>query len=141
PLAGEHRAPGPLEVVRVELAKLFAQLPVRVVATVCLLAPFAFAAVLRVQSAVPADTLFGRWVHVSGFALPLVVLGFAGSWGFPVLAGLVAGDVFSGEDRHDTWKTLLTRSCGRRSIFVGKTVAAAACAVGMVALLALSSLA
>jgi ABC-2 type transport system permease protein len=141
PLAVEASRPGAAQVVRVELGKLAGQLPIRVVAAVVVLAPFAVAAVLKAQGAVPADTLFGRWVHTSGFALPLVVLGFAGSWGFPVLAGLVAGDVFAGEDRHDTWKLLLTRSCGRGEIFVGKTLAAAACAVVMVAALALSSVA
>ena len=141
-LAVDHAAsaPGVGQVLRVELGKLTAQTPARLAAAICLLAPFALGALLAVQSAVPADTLFGRWVHTSGFALPLVVLGFAGSWGFPVLAGVVAGDVFAGEDRHDTWKTLLTRSCDRRSVFVGKTVAAAGYTALMVALLALSSL-
>jgi ABC-2 type transport system permease protein len=133
--------PGAAQVVRVELSKLAGQLPTRVLAAVAALGPFAVAAVLKAQGAVPADTLFGRWVHTSGFALPLVVLGFAGSWGFPVLAGLVAGDVFAGEDRHDTWKLLLTRSCSRADVFVGKTLAAAACAVATVAALALSSVA
>ena len=137
----EVKPPGAAQVVRVELSKLAGQLPTRVVAAVVVLAPFAVAGVLKAQGAVPADTLFGRWVHTSGFALPLVVLGFAGSWGFPVLAGLVAGDVFAGEDRHDTWKLLLTRSCSRGEIFVGKTLAAATCAVLMVCALALSSLA
>ena len=137
----EVKPPGAAQVVRVELSKLAGKLPTRVVAAVVVLAPFAVAGVLKARDAVPADTLFGRWVHTSGFALPLVVLGFAGSWGFPVLAGLVAGDVFAGEDRHDTWKLLLTRSCSRGEIFVGKTLAAATCAVLMVCALALSSLA
>jgi ABC-2 type transport system permease protein len=141
-LALEHgsAAPGVAQVARVELAKLAAQTPARLAAAICVLAPFAFGAVLAVQSAVPADTLFGRWVHASGFALPLVVLGFAGSWGFPVLAGVVAGDVFAGEDRHDTWKTLLTRSSDRRAVFAGKTLAAVGCTALMVTLLAVSSL-
>jgi ABC-2 type transport system permease protein len=126
---------------RVELAKIAAQMPARVAAVVCLVGPFVFVAALRLQSAVPADTLFGRWVHTSGFAVPLVVLGFTGSWGFPVLASLVAGDLFAGEDRHDTWKTILTRSCSRGQIFAGKVFAAATCLVAVVTLLAASSLA
>ena len=39
--------------------------------------------------------------------------GSAGSWGLPLIAGVLAGDVFSSEDRHGTWKTVLTRSCTR----------------------------
>ena len=85
--------------------------------------------------------MFGVWVHSSGFAIPLVVLAFAGSWGFPVLAGVLAGDIFSAEDRYGTWKTLLTRSCRRRELFAGKVLAAATFSVGLIALLAASSLA
>jgi len=133
--------PGVREILGVELDKLVSQRPAQVVAAVCVLGPVAFAIVARAQSAVPADTLFGRWIHTSGFALPLVVLGFAGAWGFPVLAGLVGGDMFAGEDRHGTWKTVLTRSCDRRTLFAGKTLAASGYAVLMLAVLALSSVA
>jgi len=127
-------------VSRSERRKLAAQTPARLLALVCLLGPFAFAAVLGLQSGVPADTLFGVWVHTSGFAVSLVVLGFAGSWGFPVIAGVLAGDLFSAEDRHGTWKTLLTRSCSRWDVFAGKVLAAAMFGAAMVAITALSSL-
>jgi len=89
----------------------------------------------------PSDTIFGVWVHSSGFAIPLVVLAFAGSWGFPVLAGVLAGDIFSAEDRYGTWKTVLTRSCRRQELFVGKVLAAATFSAGLVVLLAVSSVA
>jgi ABC-2 type transport system permease protein len=125
---------------RAERRKLATQLPTRLVALVCALGPLAFSLILKVQSNVPADTLFGRWVHQSGFAIPMVVLTFAGSWGFPVLAGVLAGDIFSAEDRHGTWKTVLTRSCGRQDVFAGKVLAAATFSVAMVALTAISSL-
>lgn len=124
-----------------ELEKLTAQFRTRFAALVCLLGPVAFAAGLKVSSTVPADTLFGRWVHSSGAAVPLVVLGFAGSWGFPLVTCLVAGDIFSAEDHYQTWSGLLTRSVGRRSIFGGKVLAACTYAVAAVVLLALSSLA
>jgi ABC-2 type transport system permease protein len=114
-----------LDVFAAERRKLLAQLPIRLLFLVCALAPFAFAGVLEIQSGSPADTLFGVWVHSSGFAVSLVVLGFSGSWGFPLIAGIVAGDIFSAEDRHGTWKTVLTRSATRRDVFVGKVVAAA----------------
>src|SRR5204862_239578 len=104
------------------------------------LAPFLFAIALRIQTAVPADTLFGIWVHASGFAVPLVALGFVTSWAFPVLISLVAGDIFASEDRYGTWKTVLTRSCTRRDVFAGKVLAAATWSVLVVVLLAVSGL-
>src|SRR3954452_5229450 len=111
-------------VYRVEVAKIRAQLLPRAAALICLLAPFAFAIFINTQSSVPADSLFGRGVQSSGFAIPFVLLGFAGIAGFPLIASVVAGDIFSSEDRQSTWKTVLTRSCSRGQIFVGKTLAA-----------------
>jgi len=127
-------------VFRAERRKLMAQVPVRVLALACVLGPFAFAAVLKLQNGVPADTLFGVWVHSSGFAIALVVLGFGGSWGFPVIAGVLAGDLFSSEDRHGTWKSVLTRSALREDVFAGKALAAGAFATALLALAAVSSL-
>ena len=91
-----------------------AQLTTRILILVCAIGPLAFAVILKVQSGTPSDALFGVWVHSSGFAISLVILGFAGSWGFPIIAGVLAGDLFSSEDRHGTWKTILTRSCTPR---------------------------
>jgi ABC-2 type transport system permease protein len=125
---------------KAERRKLQAQLSVRLLALVCVLGPFAFAGVLSTQSASPADTLFGVWVHSSGFAIPLVVLGFAGAWGFPLVAGIVAGDLFSAEDRHGTWKTVLTRSRTRSQLFAGKLLAAATFTVALATLAGVSSL-
>jgi len=128
-------------VYRIELRKLANQISTRAAAIACCLGPFGFALILALQSSVPSDTLFGRWVHTSGFALSLVVLSFAGSYGLPILAGVLAGDIFSAEDRYDTWKTVLTRSCSRQSIFIGKALAAGSVSAAMVLLLAVSSLA
>lgn len=122
-----------------ELQKLFAQLTTRLLALVAVLGPFAFAAVLKVQSGTPSDALFGAWVHSSGFATSLVILGFAGSWGFPILAGVLAGDLFASEDRHGTWKTILTRSCTREDVFAAKLLAAGSLAACLSALLAAAS--
>src|SRR4029079_8313254 len=79
-----------------------------------------------IQSSLPEDTLFGRGVKETGLATPLVVLGFAALWAFPVLTSSVAGDLFSAEDRDRTWPTLFTRSCGRAEVFAGKVIVAAA---------------
>ena len=126
---------------RAERRKLATQLATRLLALLCILGPFAFAGVLKIQTGSPADTLFGVWVHSSGFALSLVVLSFCGAWGFPVLAGVLAGDIFASEDRYGTWKMVLTRSSTRRSLFAGKLLAAMTFSVGLLLLLAISSLA
>jgi ABC-2 type transport system permease protein len=122
-----------------ELRKLRAQLPVRAAFVVCLLGPVLLGVVLAAQSGLPKDTLFGRHVHESGYALPLVILGFAGTWGFPLLAGICAGDVFSSEDNHRTWPLLATRSRSRSEMFSGKVLAASAVAVGLLGVVAFSS--
>ncbi len=111
-------------VAHVELSKLAAQSKVWVTLGACVAGPFAFVFGVKLQSNLPEDTLFGRWVNASGFAVPLVVLGFAASWALPVVTSIVSGDLFSSEDRYGTWPTLLTRSRTRGEIFAGKTLAA-----------------
>ena len=125
---------------RAERRKLVARLPLRLLIVLCLLGPFAFGVLLRVQSGTPTDALFGVWVHTSGFAVSLVVLGFAANWGFPIVAGVLAGDLFAAEDRLGTWPTILTRSRSLEELFAGKVLAAGAFALGLGVLLAASSL-
>jgi ABC-2 type transport system permease protein len=129
-----------MSVVRAELFKLVEQSRVRVLVIVCLLGPLLVAFVLDRQSGLPKDTLFGRHVHESGYALPLVILGFAGTWGFPLLTSLVAGDIFSSEDGHGTWPALLSRSRTRAQVFTGKVLASALVAAGLLAVTAMTSL-
>jgi ABC-2 type transport system permease protein len=117
--------PGVVAAVRVEIAKLSSQVALRIVFALCVIVPAVFAIVMRVASSRPADTLFGRWAGTSGFATSLTMLNWAAAYGVPLLAGLFAGDMFAGEDRHDTWKTILTRSTSRARLFVGKALAAA----------------
>jgi ABC-2 type transport system permease protein len=131
---------GVRDAYRTEVHKLMAQLSTRMLMLVCAFGPFAFAAILKVQSGTPSDALFGVWVHSSGFAISLVILGFAGSWGFPIVAGVLAGDLFSSEDRYGTWKTILTRSCTREDVFAGKLLAVGTFAVGLTLMLAASGL-
>jgi len=128
-------------VVGVECAKLLSQINVRILLIACVASPFMFAAAMRVQSNVPADTLFGRGIAESGFALPLVVLGFAALWIFPAVASLVGGDLFAAEDRYGTWPTVLTRSRSRTELFAGKVVTAFAFSALAVTALAVSSVA
>ena len=140
PALVSRSAPGWVVMWRVELAKMSAQLRVRVVVAGCLVAPVLFVIAESVQSAVPADTIFGRWVHESGFAVPLVILGVAGQWALPVAIGVVAGDICSEEHRLRTWSLLLTRSRSRSEILIGKTLGAATYTVAITALLGLSSI-
>jgi ABC-2 type transport system permease protein len=136
-----RRHAGVWHVYRAERRKLATQLATRLLAVISVLGPFAFAGVLKIQTGSPADTLFGVWVHSSGFALSLVVLAFCGAWGFPVVAGVLAGDIFASEDRYGTWKMVLTRSSTRRDLFAGKVLAAGTFAIGLLLLLMISSLA
>ncbi len=123
-----------------ELLKLSAQAVLRLILVLAVVGPFAFAGLLRLQSSTPSDAIFGVYVHDSGFAISLVVLSFAGNWGVPIIAGLVAGDMFSGEDRHNTWKTILTRSCSLGDLFAAKVAAAMTVVTGLVLIAATASI-
>lgn len=139
-LARTARGRGVAVVWRLELAKLARLVRVQVVALACLAGPLLAAAAVTASGAVPADTLFGQWLHESGFALPLVVLSFAGQWLLPLLASVVAGDIFAAEDHLGTWKTILTRSRSRGQLFAGKVAAAVTYGAGVLVLLAGSAL-
>jgi ABC-2 type transport system permease protein len=108
---------------RFELVKLLSQWRVRLLIVACWLAPAAFVAVVSRQASLPVDTLFGRWMHATGWAGPLVLLGFSGSWALPLLTSLIAGDVFASEDRLGTWRHLLVAVRSPRRIFVSKALA------------------
>jgi ABC-2 type transport system permease protein len=114
-------------------------LRVRLVLVTCLLGPFLVAGAITLESALPQDTLFGQWLHESGYALPMVVLAFAGQWLLPLLAAVVAGDIFSAEDHFGTWKTVLSRSCSRGQVFAGKVLAAGTYTLFVLVVLAVSS--
>jgi ABC-2 type transport system permease protein len=119
--------PGVGVAVRIEVSKLVSQWPLRAALVLCVVVPAGFAIMSRVESSHPTDTLFGRWSGTTGYATSLTVLTWAAAWGVPLLAGLFAGDIFSSEDRHGTWKTVLTRSMTRTRLFAGKAVAASLC--------------
>ena len=108
---------------RFELVKLLAQWRVRVLILACWIGPGLAVAAVSQQSSLPADTFFGRWMHSTGWAGVLVVLGFAGSWALPLLTSVVAGDVFSLEDRLGTWRHLLVAVRSPSRIFIAKALA------------------
>jgi ABC-2 type transport system permease protein len=124
----------------VEIQKLLLQTKVRVVALVLLLAPWVFILLVLHQDRLPLETLYGRYLKVTGFATPMVVLVSAAQWVFPLLASFVSGDIFAAEDNHGTFKTVLTRSASRNATFWGKTLAALLATVALVLLLGASAL-
>ncbi|MFD7880499.1 ABC transporter permease, partial [Streptomyces sp. NPDC059766] len=92
--AGDGDGPGRIRAVpvvrgfRFELVKLFAQWRIRLLVLACWIAPALFVAAVSRQSTLPSDTLFGRWMHATGWAGPLVMLGFAGTWALPLLTSV-----------------------------------------------------
>lgn len=108
---------------RFELVKLLAQWRIRLLILACWIGPALAVIVVSGSGNLPSDTLFGREMHATGWAGALVVLSFAGSWFFPLLTSVVAGDVFSAEDRLGTWRHLLVAVRSTRRIFVAKALA------------------
>jgi ABC-2 type transport system permease protein len=124
--AGDALAPRPVSVARAfrfELVKQLAQWRARLLILACWIGPALAVIVVSGQGTLPSDTLFGREMHATGWAGALVVLSFAGSWFFPLLTSVVAGDVFSAEDRLGTWRHLLVAVRSPRRIFLAKTLA------------------
>jgi ABC-2 type transport system permease protein len=124
---------------RFELVKLFATWRIRLLVLACWLAPAVFVAAVSQQSSLPVDTLFGRWMNATGWAGPLVMLGFAGTYALPLLTSVVAGDVFAAEDRLGTWRHLLVAVRSTRRIFAAKALASLTVIVLLVAGMAVSS--
>jgi ABC-2 type transport system permease protein len=124
---------------RFELVKLVSQWRIRLLVIACWVAPALFVAVVSQQSSLPVDTLFGRLMHATGWAGPLVMLGFAGTWALPLLTSLVAGDVFAAEDRLGTWRHLLVAVRSPRRIFAAKALASLTVILLLVVGLACSS--
>jgi len=134
--ATARRRPSLLDAIRWEMTKLGAQARARWTLFVCLVAPIAIVLVINAQQRPPKDSLYGRYIHHSGFAVVLLVLGFAAQWVFPLLTALVAGDIFASEDQHGTWKTVLTRSASRGQLFWAKTITALAFSTAVLLVLA-----
>jgi ABC-2 type transport system permease protein len=138
-----HTAARPVSVARgyrFELMKLFSQWRVQLLILACFIAPALFVAAVSLQSSLPSDTLFGRWMNITGWAGPLMMLGFAGVYALPLLTSLIAGDVFAAEDRLGTWRHLLVAIRSYRRIFAAKVLASLTVIVLLVVGLAGSSI-
>ncbi|HET7443899.1 MAG TPA: ABC transporter permease [Solirubrobacterales bacterium] len=115
--------PGVLTIYRWELRKLRAQKRTYLGLGAAALVPLIFVVALSTQGGQPNEVAFGRYVHDTGLAVPLVLLLFGSVWMFPLITALVAGDIVAAEDRHDTLKGILTRSVERHQIYAGKALA------------------
>jgi ABC-2 type transport system permease protein len=118
-----------------ELRKLRAQKRTYLGLGAAVAVPIIFAVALATQSGQPNDVAFGRYLHDTGLAIPLVLLLFGSVWMFPLITALVAGDIVAAEDRHGTLKTILTRSVERHQIFLAKTLATVSYAVAAIAIM------
>jgi ABC-2 type transport system permease protein len=125
---------------RFELVKLLSQWRIRLLLAACWVAPALFVIVVSRQTSLPTDTVFGRWMHATGWAGSLVVLGFACSWVLPLVTSLVAGDVFAAEDRLGTWRHLLVAVRSPRRIFAAKALASLTVVLLLVTGLAVSGI-
>jgi ABC-2 type transport system permease protein len=139
--AGPQHRVSALRAYRFELVKLLALWRVRLMIAACWLGPAFLVVVVSRQASLPADTLFGRQMNATGWAGALVVLGFAGNWFLPLLTSMVAGDVFSAEDRIGTWRHLLVAVRSKQRIFVAKSLASVSVLLVSVAGLAVSGVA
>ena len=108
-----------LTVYRWELRKLRFQKRTYLGLGAAALVPILFAVAVSVRNGQPNDVAFGRYIHQTGLAIPLVILLFGSIWMFPLIG---------------TLKTILTRSLDRGQVFAGKTLAAATYAVAAILL-------
>jgi ABC-2 type transport system permease protein len=126
--------PGVLTVYRWELRKLRFQKRTYLGLGAAALVPVIFSVAVATQKGGPEDVAFGRYIHQTGLAIPLVLLLFGSIWLFPLITALVAGDIVAAEDHNGTLKTILTRSVDRWQVFGGKALATVTYAVGAIAL-------
>jgi ABC-2 type transport system permease protein len=120
--AAAHRVPV-ARGYRFELVKLLSLWRVRLLLVAAWIGPAVVVVGAAKQGILPSDTPFGRWLHATGWAAPLVGLGASGMWVLPLLTSVVAGDVFAAEDRLGTWRHLLVAIRSPRRIFVSKALA------------------
>jgi ABC-2 type transport system permease protein len=129
-------------VYRWELRKLVAQKRTYAGYIAAAIFALAFVIVLKAKhnAGVPTDIPLGAQVKQTGLALPLVLLQFASIFGAPLITALVASDIVASEHQNATLKTILTRSVGRGSLYVGKALAAATYALSVLLACGLVSL-
>src|SRR5205823_1416329 len=121
---GAGVSPGVRTVWRWELGKLRFQKRTYLGLGAAVVVPILFSVAVSLRNGHPDEVAFGRYIHETGLAIPLVILLFGSVWMFPLITALVAGDIVAAEDHNGTLKTILTRSLDRGKIFAGKALAA-----------------
>jgi ABC-2 type transport system permease protein len=130
PARTHARRPSTLVVYRWELRKLVAQIRTYVGLGLLSLLPLIFVVFESLHHQHnQRDNIFAAQITQSGLATPVLMLLFMSGFFLPVVASLVAGDIFSNEDGNGTLKTILTRSVDRGQVFAAKTLAAITYAV------------
>ena len=99
-------SPSAATVYRWELRKLRSQKRTYLGLGAAVAVPIIFVLATSLRGGGPNDVAFGRYIHQSGLAIPLVMLLFGAIWLFPLITALVAGDIIA-------WRTTTGRS--RRS--------------------------
>jgi ABC-2 type transport system permease protein len=130
PAATHKHRPSTLVVYRWELRKLVSQIRTYVGLGLLCLLPLIFVVFESLHHQHDQrDNIFAAQISQSGLATPVLMLLFMSGFFLPVVASLVAGDIFSNEDGNGTLKTILTRSVDRGQVFAAKTLAAITYAV------------
>ena len=118
------KRPSTATAYRWELRKLRAQKRTYLGLGAAIVVPVIFCIAVAARPGGPSDVPFGKYIHDTGLAIPLVLLLFGSIWLFPLITALVAGDIIAAEDQNGTLKTILTRSVSRAQIYSAKVLAA-----------------
>ena len=128
--AQRSRRPSTFTVYRWELRKLLAQVRTYLGLGLLTVLPVIFVVFESLHHQHDQhDNIFAAQITQSGLATPVLMLLFMSGFFIPVVAALVAGDIFSNEDGNGTLKTILTRSVDRGQVFAAKVAAALTYAV------------
>jgi ABC-2 type transport system permease protein len=121
-----RRLPSTLTVYRWELRKLVSQKRTYLGLFLGVLLPliFVFVQLLVHHRHHEADNIFASQITQSGLATPVFMLLVESFFMLPLIAALVAGDIFAAEDNNGTLKTILTRSVNRGQVYAAKALAA-----------------
>jgi ABC-2 type transport system permease protein len=126
PAFARRRRPSTLTVYRWELRKLISQKRTYLGLALVVVLPLFFVIFQNVhqRGGHGNDNIFAAQITQSGLATPVLMLLFLSVFLLPVVAALVAGDIFANEDGNGTFKTILTRSVDRGQVFAAKALAA-----------------
>jgi ABC-2 type transport system permease protein len=126
PTFAQRQRPSTLTVYRWELRKLVSQKRTYLGLALVVVLPLFFVIFQNIHQRGDRGNgnIFAAQITQSGLATPVLMLLFLSAFLLPVVAALVAGDIFANEDGNGTFKTILTRSVDRGQVFAAKALAA-----------------